>query len=294
MHVSRLHGRARARALPLGTGLDDTGLQILGTNATLGSLARDMAKNEGVLSFYKGLAPFCTQLVLKYAIRWSVNDFFVGHLQRLGMSNSTGGLSLAGGFVSGLGTGLVEAIVLVTPLERIKTLLQQQRSGAAAGALASPSGATPVVYKGMLDCAIKVSRHSKSGLRSLWRGNVATMVRQGWNQAFLFGTYGPMKKLLYGKERDAPISSMQSSVIGFVAGALGPLTNNPIDVAKSRMQAQGGSRYKTMLGCIVTVFREEGGKALMRGVSMRIARVAPGMGITFTMVEKWNVWFAEY
>ncbi len=46
-----------------------------------------------------------------------------------------------------------------------------------------------------------------------------------------------------------------------------------------------------MFQTIATVLREEGGRALMRGCGMRIARVAPGMGITFTMVEKWQQWF---
>ena len=80
-----------------------------------------------------------------------------------------------------------------------------------------------------------------------------------------------------------------------MAGALGPLTNNPFDVAKTRLmgQAESGAdrKYTGMVQCIVKVAQEEGPLALMRGCLMRIARVAPGMGITFTMVEKWQQWF---
>ena len=64
------------------------------------------------------------------------------------------------------------------------------------------------------------------------------MVRQGWNQLFLFGSYDLMKKALFGLEREDPILGWQSTTIGLVAGALGPLTNNPFDVAKTRLMAQ--------------------------------------------------------
>jgi hypothetical protein len=57
--------------------------------------------------------------------------------------------------------------------------------------------------------------------QALWKGVNPTMVRQGWNQLFLFGTYDLMKKALFGLERDDPIPSWQSTAIGLVAGALG-------------------------------------------------------------------------
>ena len=64
-----------------------------------------------------------------------------------------------------------------------------------------------------------------------------------------------------------------------------------MDVAKTRLMAQSRPRgqqpkYRGTLSTIWTVYREEGWRSLMRGCGMRIARVAPGMGITFTVVEK--------
>jgi len=47
------------------------------------------------------------------------------------------------------------------------------------------------------------------------------MVRQGWNQLFLFGSYDLMKKSFFGLEREDPIEGWQSTTIGLVAGALG-------------------------------------------------------------------------
>ena len=78
---------------------------------------------------------------------------------------------------------------------------------------------------------------------------------------------------------------------------MGPLFNNPIDVVKTRLMAQHTipglpPKYTGLIQCLTTVYREEGGRALMRGCMMRIVRVAPGMGITFTVVEKFSEWFS--
>ena len=70
-----------------------------------------------------------------------------------------------------------------------------------------------------------------------------------------------MKKAFFGKEREAPISPHQSLVIGVIAGALGPLCNNPFDVAKTRLMAQSNKpgeapRYRGTIHCISSVWRE--------------------------------------
>jgi solute carrier family 25 citrate transporter 1 len=256
-----------------------TRLQLGGSKATLGSTAASMFRTEGALSFYKGLTPFVTHLVTKYSVRWYFNDFYRGLLK-----DKQGNVSTMGGFMAGLGAGMTEAVLIVTPFEVIKTRLQQQKG----------TDRSQLMYKGPIDCATKILK--EEGVLSLWKGNTPTMVRQGWNQFFLFGTYEPMKKLFFGLEKTDPVSPHQSLLIGVVAGALGPLTNNPFDVAKTRLMAQreiGAERkYTGMFQCIFKIFREEGFLPLMRGCGMRIARVAPGMGITFTVVEKFTQYFS--
>ena len=242
-----------------------------------------MLRNEGALSFYKGLTPFCTHLVTKYSVRWYFNEFYRGQLLNAGLKDERGRLSLAGGFAAGLAAGITEAVLIVTPFEVLKTRLQQQKG----------LDPTKLKYRGPIHAARTIV--AEEGAAALWKGNTPTMFRQGWNQFFLFGTYGPMKMAFFGKEREEPIQPWQSITIGLVAGALGPLTNNPFDVAKTRLMAQhevGDARaYTGMLQTIFKVGREEGPAALMRGCAMRIARVAPGMGITFTVVEKFQQWF---
>lgn len=251
----------------------------LGGHSGLVPLARSMLATEGPLAFYKGLTPFCTHLVTKYSVRWYFNELF-----RSALRSADGTVSTTNGFLAGLGSGVTEAVLIVTPFEVLKTRLQQQKG----------TDVSKLKYKGPVHTARTIIQ--EEGTTALWKGNCPTMVRQGVNQLFLFGTYDAMKKAFFGLEREDPIQPSQSLMIGVIAGAMGPLFNNPIDVVKTRLMAQQTihgmqPKYTGLMQCLTTIYREEGGKALMRGCMMRIVRVAPGMGITFTVVEKFSQWF---
>lgn len=255
-----------------------TRLQLSPPGTTLGGMVRTMAAEEGPRAFYKGLTPFVTHLVTKYSVRWYFNEFY-----RELLKGKDGKVSVFGGFLAGTGSGITEAILIVTPFEVIKTRLQKQKGFDKAS----------LKYHGPVHTATTIIK--EEGVAALWKGNVPTMLRQGINQLFLFGTYDMLKKTIFGLDRDAPISSHQSLLLGIVAGALGPLFNNPVDVVKTRLMAQESipgqaPKYTGTLQCLGTIFKEEGAGALMKGCMMRIARVAPGMGITFTVVEYVTAW----
>ena len=69
-----------------------------------------------------------------------------------------------------------------------------------------------------------------------------------------------------------------------VGGTLATLANTPFDVVKSRMQNQlvsAGtvSKYSWTVPSMVTVYSEEGFKALYKGIGPRLVRLGPGGGI---------------
>lgn len=133
-----------------------------------------------------------THLVLKYSVRWYFNESY-----RALLADSSGTVSTAGGFLAGLMAGVTEAVLIVTPFEVIKTRLQTQTG----------LDVTKLKYHGPIHCAKTVVK--EEGITALWKGNTPTMVRQGWNQLFLFGTYDYMKKTLLGLDRNDPISPVQ-------------------------------------------------------------------------------------
>jgi len=258
-----------------------TRLQLQGKGASLAGVAGGMLREEGARSFYKGLTPFVTHLVTKYSVRWYFNEFYRGLLQ-----DKDGKVTLFKGFLAGLGSGITEAVLIVTPFEVIKTSLQKQKG----------MDSSKLKYKGPLQCAKVIFK--EEGIPGLWKGNVPTMWRQGINQLLLFGTYDMLKKALYGLNRESPIDAYKSLVLGIIAGCLGPLANNPFDVVKTRLMAQehiAGQKvkYKGTFQTMALIFKEEGAATLMKGCMMRIARVAPGMGVTFTTVEKVSEWYQK-
>jgi len=258
-----------------------TRLQLSGGRMGAVAVATNMVKNEGFLSLYKGLTPFCAHLVTKYSVRFYFNEFF-----RSILADKNGDVSVFRGLLAGLGSGVTEAVLIVTPFEVIKIRLQQQKG----------LDKSKLKYKGTLQTARTIFQ--EEGAAALWKGNVPTMWRQGINQLLLFGTYDIVKRHFYG-DRNAKIPLHSSMAIGLLAGALGPLCNNPIDVTKTRLMAQvsvkgQAPKYTGMVQCMTTVAREEGFSALMSGCMMRIIRVAPGMAITFATVETFIKFYHSY
>ena len=182
-----------------------TRMQMAPPGATLAGTASGMFKNEGTLAFYKGLSPFVAHLVLKYATRWHFNEFYRGC-----MAGKDGNVSRSATFLAGLGAGLTEAVLIVTPFEVTKTRLQTQ-TGTDKAALK---------YKNPIHCVQTII--AEEGPAALWKGNLPCMFRQGWNAFFLFGTYDSLKKLVLGKERDEKISGHQSLTLGIIAGMCCP------------------------------------------------------------------------
>ncbi|OQR92029.1 mitochondrial substrate carrier [Thraustotheca clavata] len=248
-----------------------TRLQLSGTKDGAITIGRKIVAEEGVAALYKGLTPFIAHLVIKYALRFSTNEFYRGLL-----ADKDGKVSKFNGFLAGAGAGITEAVMIVTPFEVVKTRLQQQK------------GLTNLKYKGPVHAAQTIFK--EEGAAALWKGCVPTMTRQGLNQCFLFGSYDMLKSAMWGLSRDDKISSTQALVTGMVAGMLGPCFNTPVDVAKTRLMAQANkvgeaAKYNGMVHCIKTVYKEEGAGALYRGLIPRMARVAPGQGITFAVME---------
>jgi len=236
------------------------------------AIAKHTVQNEGVSALYKGLTPFLFHLTSKYALRFYINETY-----RNALKTHTNVNTHAVGFVAGLGAGITEAVLIVTPFEVIKTRLQQQR------------GLTNLKYEGPIHCAKTIV--ANEGLGALWKGVIPTVARQGLNQMFLFGCYDLLKQTMWGVTRDAKLEPEKALLTGMVAGMIGPVVNCPVDVAKTRLMAQETvagvvPKYTGMLQCMHTVAKEEGVASLYRGLLPRVARVAPGQGITFMVMEQ--------
>lgn len=243
--------------------------------STLGQIIR----SEGPLGLYRGFDAVVFGMGPKMAIRFTSFEGFK-HLGASFTGQSTPSSSVV--FLSGLAAGITEAVCVVNPMEVVKIRLQGQQRGAAGGTAGPPR------YRNAFDAARGVARNE--GISALWRGVSLTAMRQGTNQAANFTTYSFLKQAAqkyWGKKRadKEPLPAYVTGAIGLFSGAMGPLCNAPIDTIKTRLQNAAAYGDRRILGIVTDLIRQEGPRALYKGLMPRVMRVAPGQAVTFMAYE---------
>jgi solute carrier family 25 citrate transporter 1 len=286
--------------------------------------ARRIVQREGPLALYKGLTAVYTGIVPKMAIRFVSFEYYRDVLggwhaayyrpppAATNGSDADGGGGTGGGgggaagrqhpesvtFLAGLLSGLTEAVLVVTPAEVCKIRMQSQYHS-----MMDPAQRAHAKYKNVAQTAMLVAR--EEGFGALYKGVVPTMLRQGCNQAVNFTAYNWSKgRLLEYKSgasggAEATLDHWQTLLLGGLSGGMGPLANNPLDVVKTRMQKQvitpgREPKYNGLLNSCIVIGREEGVRALWRGITPRLMRIMPGQAITFMTYEAVTVRIERY
>ncbi|KAK4123024.1 mitochondrial carrier [Parathielavia appendiculata] len=239
----------------------------------------EIVRKETPLGLYKGLGAVLTGIVPKMAIRFTSFEWY----KQLLASKETGVLSGQGLFFAGLAAGVTEAVAVVTPMEVVKIRLQAQHHS-----MADPLDVPK--YRNAAHALYTIVKEEGAG--ALYRGVSLTALRQGSNQAVNFTAYTYFKEWLYQwqpEHRGGNLPSYQTTLIGLVSGAMGPLSNAPIDTIKTRLQKMKAEEGTTALQRITRItgdmFKQEGVHAFYKGITPRIMRVAPGQAVTFTVYE---------
>lgn len=238
----------------------------------------EIVKRETPLGLYKGLGAVLTGIVPKMAIRFTS---FEAYKQMLADQN--GVVTGKATFLAGLAAGVTEAVAVVTPMEVIKIRLQAQHHS-----MADPLDIPK--YRNAAHALYTVVKEEGAG--ALYRGVSLTALRQGSNQAVNFTAYTYFKEALYRYQPEfngGNLPGWQTTVIGLVSGAMGPLSNAPIDTIKTRLQKTpaepGVSAMQRITKIAAEMFKQEGFHAFYKGITPRIMRVAPGQAVTFTVYE---------
>ncbi|KAI1004458.1 hypothetical protein K3495_g3755 [Podosphaera aphanis] len=253
----------------------------------------EIIKRETALGLYKGLGAVTLGIVPKMAIRFTSFEYYKRWLAAKRNGTGSGHVN----FLSGLAAGVTEAVAIVTPMEVLKIRLQAQHHSMA-DPLDHPK------YRNAAHALYTVLK--EEGPSALYRGVSLTALRQGSNQAVNFSTYNYLKTLLQNRQSSrssnsaAPLSSIsalpayQTTIIGLVSGALGPLSNAPIDTIKTRLQKSPGEAGHSALQRVSLIARDmwlrEGVHSFYKGITPRIMRVAPGQAVTFTVYEFLKGW----
>lgn len=252
-----------------------TQLQLDAASAKAGGEARytgvlDCAKKtvqtKGVIGLYSGLSTVVTGSIPKAAVRFAAFNQFKSMLK-----DDQGKLTPLRTMLSGLGAGISEAILAVTPMETVKTkLIHDQNS-------AKPR------YTGMIHGVSTMVK--EEGIGAIYKGVVPTMAKQGCNQATRFTIYNGITGYLKGEEEKA----LHPTVVlacGSFAGFVSVYATMPFDVVKTQMQGLEASKYTGAVNCGMTVAKEGGITALWKGTTPRLGRVMCSSAIIFAAYEQ--------
>lgn len=186
----------------------------------------EIVKRETPLGLYKGLGAVLTGIIPKMAIRFTSFEWYKQQMA----NQQTGVISGQGTFLAGLAAGVTEAVAVVTPMEVIKIRLQAQHHS-----MADPLDIPK--YRNAAHALYTVVK--EEGVGALYRGVSLTALRQGSNQAVNFTAYTYFKEALrewQPQYEGGNLPNYQTTLIGLVSGAMGPLSNAPIDTIKTRLQ----------------------------------------------------------
>lgn len=186
----------------------------------------EIVKKETPLGLYKGLGAVMTGIIPKMAIRFTSFEWYKQALA----DKQTGMISGQATFLAGLAAGVTEAVAVVTPMEVIKIRLQAQYHS-----MADPLDVPK--YRNAAHALYTVVK--EEGVGAVYRGVSLTALRQGTNQAVNFTAYTYFKEWLREWQPELAggnLPSYQTTLIGLVSGAMGPLSNAPIDTIKTRLQ----------------------------------------------------------
>lgn len=168
--------------------------------------------------------------------------------------------SLSTNAIAGASAGLMQSFAC-SPVELVKTRQQLMSAGEGmpAGAWA---GARHILRTG--------------GYRALFRGLGVTMARDSPAFAIYFTSYEVMTR--------GDTSVMKVFIGGGVAGMLSWVLLYPIDVVKSRFQADAAGRYSGAWDCFKQSVRTDGWKCMGRGLGAVTLRAFISNGACFTAV----------
>lgn len=234
-----------------------------------------IVQKETFLSLYKGLGAVVIGIVPKMALRFSSYEFY-----RSLMYDEKGAITTGQTFIAGVGAGITEAVAVVNPMEVVKIRLQAQHHS-----MADPLDVPK--YRNAPHAAYVIAR--EEGFKTLYRGVSLTAARQATNQGVNFTVYSKIKERLLEYHNTDVLPAWETSGIGLISGALGPLSNAPLDTIKTRLQKTTYASNESGLVRIAKIgkqlIKEEGMAALYKGITPRIMRVAPGQAVTFTVYE---------
>ncbi|ODV85141.1 hypothetical protein CANARDRAFT_199113 [[Candida] arabinofermentans NRRL YB-2248] len=251
--------------------------------SSYGDCFRKVLKHEGLVGFYSGLLPQLVGVAPEKAIKLTVNDI----VRNIGAGYCDNGqLTMNWEILAGSSAGACQ-VVFTNPLEITKIRLQVQ--GETLRQL--KEAGKPVVEKSAVDIVREL------GIKGLYKGASACLLRDVPFSAIYFPTYANIKKHLFGFDplngKRSSLESWELLLSGAMAGMPAAYFTTPCDVIKTRLQVEtrpGEKAYKNIGDAFSRILKEEGPTAFFKGGIARICRSSPQFGFTLASYELFQSW----
>lgn len=252
-----------------------------GSTASVFGMLRETLATEGIRGIYRGVSAPVFATSPMFAVSFWGYDMGKRIVRECDTDTDTDGeegyqfslqqLCMAGG-LSALPTTAIMA-----PSERLKCLLQ----------LDSNSTGGTKKYNGLVDCFRKV--YAEGGMKSVYKGTAATLLRDVPGSIAWFGTYEFTKKELMRIQDIDPSTSELSPLAVLSAGGIAGVScwtiSIPADVLKSRFQTAPPGMYNGLLDVYRHLMKEEGPMALFKGMRPALIRAFPANAACFFGME---------
>jgi solute carrier family 25 (adenine nucleotide translocator) protein 4/5/6/31 len=204
------------------------------------------------------------------------------------MSHDKGKGNSTTAFLIDFAMGGVSAAVSKTaaaPIERVKLLIQNQDEMIKQGRLQNP-------YKGIGDCFARVIK--EEGVVSLWRGNLANVIRYFPTQALNFAFKDQFKRMFgYSKEKDGYAKWFAGNLAsGGAAGAASLTFVYSLDYARTRLandakaSKKGGERqFNGLIDVYTKTLKSDGIVGLYRGFNISCVGIIVYRGLYFGLYD---------
>ncbi|CAL9010137.1 unnamed protein product [Prunus brigantina] len=242
------------------------------------SILRNVISAEGPTALYRGIAAPLASVTFQNAMVFQINSILCRAFNSSASTKDPAPYKAVA--LGGFATGAVQSLIL-SPIELVKIRLQLQNIQAYANAKSHQLQS----HRGPIDVAKAIMK--AEGLRGIYRGLGITVLRDAPSFCFYFSTYEYMREKLHPGCRKSGEESMRTMMLaGGLAGIASWLFVYPLDVVKTRWQAQSVSpKYNGIVDCFQKSVREGGYRVLWRGLGTAVVRAFLVNGAIFPAYE---------
>ncbi|OAA60306.1 Mitochondrial carrier domain protein [Niveomyces insectorum RCEF 264] len=250
----------------------------------------DTLRQQGPGALYSGGAAFCISNASKSGVRFLAFDHVRRYVPR---DPTTGKATPLGNMYAGMGAGVAESVLVLTPGETIKTkMIEEQGSRrTSAKTLAAGNNAAAAATGGVASGPASARQYSSAsrtivtilkteGIRGFYAGVVPVTLKQSANAMVRFTSYNFLLETLQAARLRLLPAAATPAVAGALAGCITVYATMPFDNLKTRLQSnQGHALYGgSSLRCMRVVLQTEGVRALWKGTTPRLVRLCTASG----------------